>query len=404
MPSFKYRAVSASNQIIEGEMDAPSRAIVIERIRGLGHVPLEARESKHGFKRSRFRLSTKKAVSHRDVALVTHELSTLLEAGVPLDRAFETLIDISQNERTRALLSEILERLRSGISLANALNDHKSIFPPYYASMVRAGEASGALATVLNRLSEFLDKSQKLRENIKTALYYPIFLMVMAVGSIFIMLRFVVPEFKPIFDSAGESLPTSTKVLIVVGDAVGEYAWLALIIIGSAAVFFYRYVSTKEGRRVVDGVLLRVPLIGPIIIKIEVARFTRTAASLLENGVGLIQTLTIVRDTLTNTVVASSLDDVAARAKEGGGLANPLHETRLYPKLLVHLIRVGEETGKLDEMLSKVADIYDGEIARTTSRMMSMLAPVLTIVMGLVIAGIMVSIMTAIFSVNNVAF
>jgi len=406
MPIFRYRAVTDSNEVVEGEMEAPARAAVVDRLRGLGHLPLYASEIEAGFPvvRGRRGLFTLRRVSSRDVFLITHELATLLRAGVPLERAFETLIDLGTNEVSKNLLSRILARLRSGVSLADALAEHPDIFPHYYASMVRAGEASGALDVVLGRLGEFLEKSQALRESIKTALYYPIFLLIMAGLSLIILLTFVVPEFEPLFESAGAALPLSTRILVAAGDLIRDYGWLMLIGLIGSIYLIRRYLATVDGRRRLDEFLLKTPFIGGLLTKIEVARFSRTAGTLLQNGVGLLNALGIVRDTVKNSVIASSIDTVAARLKEGRGLAEPLTATGVFPKLVVHLVRVGEETGKLDDMLSKVADIYDEEVSRTTARMLALLVPVVTIGMGVMIAAIIMSILTAIFSVNTLAF
>lgn len=406
MPIFRYRAVTDSNQIVEGEMEAPARADVVDRLRALGQLPLDANEVNAASPRATNRKSflTRRRVSSRDVFLITHELATLLKAGVPLDRAFSTLIDLGENRHIKTLLKNILDRLRGGVSLADALGEHREIFPPYYASMVRAGEASGSLDVVLSRLAEFLEKSQNLRETVRTALYYPIFLLIMAVISIVILLSFVVPEFKPLFESAGAALPLSTRVLVATGDFIRDYGWVIFLVLVCAFFGARRYLQSTEGRRLWDAYLLKLPIVGILITKIEVARFSRTASTLLENGVSLLHALGIVRDTLTNTVMASSIDSVATRLKEGGGIAQPLMETGLFPRLVVHLVGVGEETGKLDDMLSKLADIYDEEVGRTTARMLALLVPVLTIGMGIIIAGIITSILTAIFSVNTLAF
>jgi general secretion pathway protein F len=405
MPIFVYKAVTESNEVVEGEMEAPGRAAVIERLRGLGQLPLQASEIQSTTQLVRLRrgLFTRR-VSARDVFLITHELATLLKAGVELDRAFEILIDLCENDATRSLLSRILGRLRSGISLADAIAENDDTFPLYYASMVRAGEASGALDVVLGRLGEFLEKSQALRETVKTALYYPIFLLIMAGLSIVVLLTVVVPQFKPMFESAGAALPLSTRVLVAAGDFVRDDGWL--ILIGLIAAFFVAryYLSTRDGRRRWDGFLLRLPLVGSVITKVEVARFSRTASTLLQNGVGLLIALGIVRDTLSNSVMASSIDSIAAQVKEGRGLAEPLRTTGLFPRLVVHLVHVGEETGQLENMLNKLADIYDEEVARTTARMLALLVPALTIGMGVMIAGIITSILTAILSVNTLAF
>jgi general secretion pathway protein F len=226
----------------------------------------------------------------------------------------------------------------------------------------------------------------------------------MALFSIVVLLTVVVPQFKPLFESAGAALPFSTRVLIAVGDFVRDDGWVILISLIASIFLIRRYLSTRDGRRRWDGLLLRLPLLGGVLIKVEVARFSRTASTLLQNGVGLLNALGIVRDTLSNSIITSSIDAIAGRVKEGRGLAEPLKSTGLFPRLVVHLIHVGEGTGKLEEMLSKLADIYDEEVARTTARLLALLVPALTIGMGVMIAGIIMSILTAILSVNTLAF
>jgi general secretion pathway protein F len=406
MTVFRYRAVTDANEVVEGEMDAPAREVVVERLRSLGHTPLYASEMQAGSgpASSGRGLFSFKRTSSRDVFLITHELATLLKAGVPLDRAFQTLIDLGENETTKRLLSSILARLRSGVSLADALSEHRDVFPHHYTSMVRAGEASGALEVVLGRLSEFLEKSQALRESIKTALYYPIFLLIMAALSIIILLTFVIPQFEPLFQSAGAALPMSTEVLLAASEFIRSYGWVMIVLLAVAIYLLRRYLATKHGRTRTDEFLLKVPMIGVLVTKIEVARFCRTVSTLLQNGVGLLSALEIVRDTVNNSVISSAVENVALRLKEGRGLADPLAATGVFPKLAVHLVRVGEETGKLDDMLSKLADIYDQDVASATERMLALLVPVLTVGMGVMVAGIIMSILTAIFSVNTLAF
>jgi general secretion pathway protein F len=226
----------------------------------------------------------------------------------------------------------------------------------------------------------------------------------MAVLSIVVLLTVVVPQFKPLFDSAGAALPLSTRALVAVGDFTRDDGWLLLVGLIAILFLFRRYISTKDGRRRWDAFLLRLPVLGDLLTKIEVARFSRTASTLLHNGVGLLNTLSIVRDTLKNSIITSAIDTVAGMAREGRGLAEPLKSTGLFPRLVVHLIHVGEETGQMENMLSKIANIYDEEVARTTARLLALLVPGLTICMGVMIAAIITSILTAVLSVNTLAF
>ena len=406
MTVFRYKAVTESNEIVEGEIEASGRAALVEQLRGLGQFPLNAHELKSAATSPRFAtgLFGLRRVSSREVLLITHGLATLLKAGVALDRAFEILVELCENSATQRLLKKVLQRLRSGASLAGALSEHQGIFPPYYASMVKAGEASGALDLVLSRLAEFMEKTQKVRESVKTAMYYPIFLLLIATVSIVVLLIFVIPQFEPFFENAGAALPVSTQIMIWLGDTVRHYGWLLLIGFAASIFFVRSYLSTAVGRRQWDALVIRLPLLGTLLTKVEIARFSRTTGTLLQSGVGLLNTLYIVRDALTNSVIASSIDSVAARVKEGRGLAEPLAAAGLFPRLAVHLVRVGEETGQLENMFSKIADIYDEEVERTTARLLAMLVPALTIFMGVVVATIIGSILTAILSVNSLAF
>ena len=406
MPRFQYKAVTESSEIVQGIMDAPNSAAVVDRLRGLGQLPLNAEEVRRGSatRSANPGLFVRRRVSSREILLFTHELGTLLRSGVPLDRAFEVLMDLTDSNEMRGLFGQILRAVRSGASLADALREHEDYFPLYYSSMVRAGEASGALDVVLERLAGFMGKAQKLRESVKTALYYPTFLLIVAVASIVILLTFVIPQFQPLFETAGTALPYSTRVLIGIGSTARSYGWL--IAIGAVLVAFIvrRSLATTRGKRLQDGFLLRLPLIGNLITKIEVARFGRTASTLVQNGVALLNTLGIVREVLRNSLMADSVDTLISGLKEGRGLAEPLGETKLFPRLAVHLVRIGEESGQLPEMLSKLADIYEDEVSSTTERLLSLLVPLLTIGMGVMVAAIIGSILTAILSVNSLAF
>ena len=406
MPTYRYNAVTNAGKYLEGEMEAPSQSAVIERLHDLGHLPIRADEIK-GPSRGGWltqRLFATRRVSHKDVGMVTRELATLLDAGLPLDRSLEIVKNLAEKEGVSEMLAQVLDRVRGGASLADAMASQGRAFPRFYVGMVRAGEAGGALGTVLGRLADFMEKSQALTESVKSALVYPTILLTMAGVSVILLLTVVIPQFKPLFEDAGQALPLATQILVSAGEVFQHYWWaIGLAVVGLVLVA-RREISNPVRRYRWDGVLLRIPLLGELVAKIEVARFSRTLGTLVRNGVPLLTALSIVKDTLRNTFIAKAVEGVAVRLKEGQGLAEPLTVAKVFPALATSLVRVGEETGQLEEMLDKLAEIYDREVQRTLERMLALLVPVLTIGLGLVIAAIIVSVLTAILSVNRLPF
>lgn len=407
MPRYRYEAVDASGEVLRDDMEAPSQEAVIAQLRDGGVLPLSVAEAKGGFLRSALGqplFSKRRALSRKAVTLITQQLASLLSAGMPLDRALTILISVSEDEQhTKPLLERVQEKVRGGSTLADAL-EAQGVFSRFYLNMVRAGEAGGALETVLKRLTEFLERSQALRETVTSALIYPIILLSVAALSVIILLTFVVPQFQRLFADAGKALPLATQIVIAVGDGFRHYWWVGLIVIGLIVTVARQRLSQPENRLRWDRRLLRIPLLGDLIAKVETARLSRTLGTLLGNGVSLLNALTIVRETLSNRVLANALGEVSEHTKTGRGLAEPLLETGNFPKLAVQMIRVGEETGQLQEMLLQVADTYDNEVQTSVKRLLMLLEPALILGLGVIIAGIIMSILVAILSLNELAF
>lgn len=401
MSTYRYKAVTATGTVVEGEMEAASQAAVIQQLHDSGHVPVRAEEVKRSAGTSWLSRDIGGRVKLRDVAILTRELATLLEAGLPLDRALEIIITVSENDRLRKRLVRVLEQVRGGAPLSRAMEENKDIFPNYYVSLVRAGEQGGALEAVLERLADFVEKSVAIRENVTSALIYPAILVVMAILSIILMLGFVIPQLKPLFEDAGQALPVSTQIIIGLGELVQHYWWAMAAFVAGAAVILRSQIRTPAGRLAWHGFLLRLPLFGDLLRKTEIARFSRTLGTLLGNGVAVLSALAIVADTLTNTVIARAVREAAVQVKEGRRLAEPLMTARVFPPLAIHMVRVGEETGQLHDMLLKVADIYDREVQRSVERLLALLVPVLTVGLGALVAGIILSVLSAILSVNR---
>jgi len=406
MPRYRYEAVDTTGEVLRDEVEAANSEAVISQLRDGGLLPLSVVEAKGGLLRGGLGqplFSKRRALSRKAVTLITQQLASLLAAGMPLDRALTILISVSEDEHTKPLLERVQEKVRGGSTLADAL-EAQGVFSRFYLNMIRAGEAGGALETVLKRLTEFLERSQALRETVTSALIYPIILLSVAALSVIILLTFVVPQFQRLFADAGKALPLATQIVIAVGDGFRHYWWVGLIVIGLIVTIVRQRLSQPENRLRWDRRLLRLPLAGDLIAKVETARLSRTLGTLLGNGVSLLSALTIVRETLSNRVLANALGEVAEHTKTGRGLAEPLLETGSFPKLAVQMIRVGEETGQLQEMLLQVADTYDNEVQTAVKRMLTLLEPALILGLGVIIAGIIMSILVAILSLNELAF
>ena len=410
MPLYRYKAVNGAGATVQGEFDAPGESTVVDWLRDSALMPLKIEIAKGGAsaagtgtRRTRRSWFQRKQVTQEQLLDITRELATLLRAGLPLDRAMEILINLSNAEAPRAMLQRIRDAVRGGASLSQALDKEGSVFSRFYINIVRAGEAGGALAVVMARLTEFMERAKELKETVRSAMIYPTLLLFVAFASIMLLLTYVVPQFEQVFQQAGKALPLPTQIVIGAGRYAREYWWVifvAIIIIG----YWWRWQMARPSSKLRwDARFLRMPLVGDLTAKIETARFARTLSTLLANGVTLLGGLSIVRETMNNTVLAGALDGVIVKLREGRGLAQPLIETGVYPRLASQMIKVGEETGRMEEMLGRVAEIYDREAQMAVKRMLSLLEPLLILVMALVIAGVILSILVGIFSVNELA-
>jgi general secretion pathway protein F len=405
MPRFRYKALAGDGGTITGELDASSLPAAIEHLQALGHFPISTVEASAG--RLRRLLDTDLARLRRpsvnELAIAIHELATLLDAGLPLDRSLEILVDLTPGKSLKPALERVLGRVRDGSGLADALGADARNFPSMAISLIRAGELSGGLENALLGLADYLGKAHALRETIKSALVYPIILLVTGGLSLTIVLTYVLPAFKPLFAEAGKALPISTQIVMAIGDVVTDYGWLMGLSIVAAVLGFRRAMKRPELRRRRDAGLLRLPVLGGLITRIEAARFSRTLGTLLGNGVTLPAALAITSETLRNTAMAAAVAATAESVREGEGLADLLARARLFPSLALHLVRVGEETGKLEAMLLRQADIYDREVQRVIDRLLAALVPALTIGLGAAVATIIASILLAILKINELA-
>jgi general secretion pathway protein F len=405
MAQFRYIAVEPSSEKIEGRIEAASKSAVVERLHASGQVPIRIDEV-GSFSFAHFDVGDligARRVSRRALSLMTSQLATLLHAGLALHEALTIMAELFEQPAERESLKLLLERISGGTTLADAMLAQPKVFPGFYVSMIRAGEAGASLDQVLARLAEFLERSETAREYIKSALIYPLIVAITCCASIAVLFIFVVPRFRPLFEQAGDALPRAARLLLAVSDLVQNYWWLGILAMVGVVLAGYWQFKNNSSRYRLERWLMKTPIVGNLIVKTEVARFSRTLGTLLKNGVSLLSALAITRETVGNRVFFEALSNVIDQVKTGKGLAGPLSQTKAFPPLAVHLIRVGEESGRQEEMFFRVADIFEAEIRRGIDRLLALLVPALTVVLGLIVAGVIGSILTAILSVYDLA-
>ncbi|HYC34792.1 MAG TPA: type II secretion system F family protein [Usitatibacter sp.] len=407
MPFYQYKAVSPRGEVQEGVLEASSNPAAIARLQEMGLIPIRAQEAGAG------KAATAAArgavpfwrrsggVRADDVGVLTRELATLLRAGLPLDRAFEILINLSGNPKVAELLGKVRNDVRGGMALSKALDAQKGVFSRFYVNMVRAGEAGGSLPAVLSRLAEYMERAKALRDNIMASITYPAFLAGVSVLAVVVLLGLVVPRFKPIFAGTGKAIPFMTQLVLWAGDAMREWWWLMAAAVVGLVLLVRQRLRDPESRYSFDRRLVTAPVVGDLFSKVEMARFSRTLGTLLSNGVTLVSALNIVRETMANSWLAEAVGNVARELKEGRGLGKPMMETGRFPMLAVHMIQVGEETGRLDDMLMQVAETYDREVDVAIRKALALLQPVMIVVMALVIGFIIIAILSAMLSVYD---
>jgi general secretion pathway protein F len=401
MPQFRYKAASPAGEVSEGDLEARDEAAALERLQALGLIPIRIEPAEAGGSASAGGRFSRQRITQDQVGTLTGELATLVRSGLPLDRALELLIGLSPNPRMQALMTQVRDEVRGGAALSKALEAHPTVFSRFYVGMIRAGEAGGALGTVLTRIAEFMERSKELKETVASALIYPTILVLASVTSVMLLLIFVVPQFSQMFEQSGKALPLATQIVIAAGDLLRKYWWAIPIGIVLIWRYFAWQMGSVERKTAWDGRFLRLPLVGDLLTKIEVARFARTLGTLLANGIPLLAALGVVKDTVGNLVIASGLGAAREQLQAGQGLSKPLMAQGVFPPLAVHMVSVGEETGRLDEMLTRVADVYDREVSLAVKRMLALLEPVMILGLGLIIGGIIISILLAILKVNS---
>jgi len=401
MPLFEYKAVSPSGETVRGTMEAGSEDLVIAKLQEGGNIPLSTNAAGEGGFRLDALSLKRRGMNAREVGQFTAQLSTLLGAGLPLDRSLQVLLELSENDRIKQTVTTIRDQVREGGSLSEALDAQHGSFSRLFINMVRAGEIGGSLDKTLDRLADYLERSKDLKDSVVSAMIYPIMLMILAGGSLILLLTYVIPQFTPIFEELGGDLPLVTKIVLAAGGILQNFWWglAGLAFIG--VVLFRRMLANPEQRLKWDTRVLGMRWVGDLVAKMEIARLSRTLGTLLTNGVPLLSGLSIARNVMNNSLLRQTVEKTTEAVKTGGGLAHNLAESGYFPKLALQMVSVGEETGQLDVMLLKVADTYDKEVRITIDRLLAIFTPVITLLMALMIGTIVMSVLMAIMGINE---
>jgi general secretion pathway protein F len=405
MGTFQYTATDSAAKIVRGSMEASDERAVVTWLRANGYYPIKVgqpgvvTEARPGLVGLPTRFG--RAPSTQDVLAFTQQLATLLEAGMELDRSLAIMLDLTDNQRFRSILRGILADIQAGNSFADSLAKHPRLFSRLYVNMVKAGEASGVMEVILLRLAGFLERSKAVRDEITSAMIYPLLLLLVGGGAIVVMMNFVIPRFAQIFADAKQLMPLPTRILLAISAFTTDYWWIFLAVIVVAWIALRAYLQAEQGKVRWDEFKLQLPLLGSLVREIEVSRFARTFGTLLQSGVPVLAAVAIVKETVTNRVIAGAMVRLQEGVKRGEGISGPLRATGAFPSFSIHMAKVGEETGKLEEMLIRVADTYDERVRRTVKRLTSLLEPVLILSLGAIVGFIVLSMLLAIFSINE---
>ena len=402
MGTFFFRAVAADGRMRSGRLTGENEKLITRELRKQGLTPVYVGVAPKGAS-FELKMPVFRKGRRRDVLFFTQELSTLLNAGIPLDRALSITGELTERPEFRFIVLDVLRVLKGGKSLADSLATHPEYFSDLYLNMVRAGEASGALAMIFERLSEFERTRDDLRSYIISSMIYPGLLACVGVGSIFILLNFVVPRFAGLFADSRMKVPAPTQMMLSVSQFVQNYWWIAAAALVVTTIAWRMYTRTAAGRLWWDGTRLKIPMLGDTLLKAETARFARAMATLVANTVPLVQSIGISAATLSNVTISRALVGVAQGVKRGEGIAGPLRRSGVFPPLAAHLLSVGEETGRLDHMFTRMADIYENDTRASIKRFTAVFEPIVILVMGVMVGALILSMMLAITSINDAA-
>jgi len=403
MPVYSYAGLSPDGKNVAGIIDAESPRAARLKLRRSGVFPTSLAETQDETTQRASRSISRlfERISAQDLSVMTRQLSTLVSAGLPLVDCLSALIDQVDSERLKRILTQTRQHVNEGRSLADALAEHPRLFSELFVNMVRAGEASGALDVVLLRLADYTESTARLRTKLRSALTYPIIMVLVGGAILFFLLSYVVPKITRIFTESKQVLPLPTRVLMAVSGAFATWWPVVVVLLVALAIGLRYYVRTPNGRQRYDRWVLRMPVFGKLLQKIAVARFSRTLSTLLRSGIGLLPSLDIVKNIVDNRVLYDATEAARDAIREGQSIAPPLKKSGIFPPLMIHMIAVGERSGQLEEMLSKTAESYESEVDTTIATLTTLLEPVMILFMGGLVLFIVLSILLPIFQMNQ---
>ncbi len=400
MPSFTYVVRDKQGKTVSGIAEGENKGSVTSKLKQSGFIVTSVSERSEGISIGQFFLQLK-GVKIKDLAIFSRQFATMIHAGLPLTKCLTILCQQTNNKRFKEIILQVQKDVEGGQPLSGALAKYPKVFSNLYVSMVRAGETGGVLDEVLIRLADHLEKEVALKAKIKASTTYPILMFAFAVIVVFFMITFIVPIFVKMFEDLGGTLPAPTRALMGLSGLVRNYWYAVFSIFAGVIYMFKRFISTPGGRYWFDGLKLKLPVVGNLIQKTSVSRFTRTLGTLINSGVPILAALEIVGTTAGNAIVARAVQEVRSSIKEGETIAKPLEMSSVFPPMVVQMIAVGEETGALDTILQKVADFYDEEVATAVDGLTSVIEPIMIVFVGLVIGGILMSLYLPMFNLIN---
>ena len=403
MPVFVWEGKTAQGKILKGEMEAASQDAVFARLRSqrIQPIPARVREKGKGLEKEFTIPGFGAKVSAHDVMLFTRQFATMIDAGLPIVQGLDILSQQSENKAFRIIVRTIKQDVESGFTLADALKKHPKIFDDLYVNMVAAGEVGGVLNTILNRIAMFIEKSARLKSKVKGAMIYPATIVVVAVSVVTVLLLFVIPVFAELYGGMGKALPAPTQITINISNFFRAYfMYLAGAIVG-IVVALKMYYKTAQGRFTIDGLLLKLPIMGDLIRKVAVARFSQNMSILLSSGVPILDGLAITAKTAGNKVVEKAIMNARVSISQGKTVAEPLTESKIFPPMVCQMVAIGENTGALDAMLKKVADFYEEEVDNAVANLTSLMEPLIMVVLGVILGGLVISMYLPIFQLGS---
>lgn len=398
--TFAYKVRDRGGKLVEGQLEADNAQLVVGKLRSMGYVPIEVQQTSGNALKKDLKIpGFSDRVKLKDVAVFSRQFATMINAGLSLLRALAILAEQTENKALADVANQVRLDVEKGSSLSNALSKHPKVFNRLYISMVKAGEIGGVLDSVLMRLADTIEKQVELRRKVKSAMTYPAVVAVLVLVIVTAMLLFIIPMFQDLYTELGGKLPLPTQILINVSNFVRQFWWLIFGVEIAAVVLFRRWINNENGRKQWDALKLKMPVFGQLVRKTALARFSRTLSALVRSGVPILESLDIVADTCGNHVVAEATRATQASVKRGEPLARELENHAVMPPMVVQMMAVGEETGALDEMLDKIADFYDQEVEATVDALTSLIEPLLIVVMGVCVGGMVISLYLPMFNI-----